>query len=153
MLLLLVSLAFSATPADVAEVKAYVTGAKSCQGIAPLSIIGDNMYTFTLDDFDALVNGVPTNELRVSFSVPICSFGGGMVKPPVGWPYSGTVEDLRWDGKVEAGTVPVPLHTISTIDLSDDGTNPVIGESNRSMWQAIYDRAIATVITQCHNRP
>jgi hypothetical protein len=153
MSLLLASLAFPATPADVAEVKVYVDGTKSCQGHKPLSIIGDNMYVFVLEDAEALVNGVWTNELRVSFSVPVCSFGGGMTKPPTGWPYSGTVEDLGWDGKVEAGTIPVTANTVSTIDFSDDGTDHTIGESNRAMWQSIYDRAIATVVTQCRNSP
>lgn len=153
MLLFLASLAFSATPADVAEVKAYVTGAKSCQGIVPLQFIGDDTYIYSLENTDALVNGTPINELRVSFSVPICSFGGGMKKPPTGWPNEGTVEDLTWNGAVEAGTIPAPANTISTIDFSDDGSGLVIGEANRVMWQAIYDRAIAAVITQCRNQP
>ena len=153
LLLSIVSLALSATPADVAEVKAYVSGIKSCQGISPLSLIGDDMYIYELHNADALVNGVPTNELRISFSVPICSFGGGMKKPLSGWPDEGTVEDLAWNGVVEAGTIKAPAYTISTIDFEDAGSGRVIGEKNRSMWQAIYDRAIATVIAQCRGNP
>lgn len=151
LLVSLVSLALSATPADVAEVKAYITGAKSCQGIKPLTMIGDETYAFFLFSADAVVNGVPTDELRVNFSVPICGFSGGVKSPPTGWPTEGVVEDLGWNGIVDSGTVN--FSGIASTSLDFQVGSPIIEETKRAMWQRIYDRAIDTVIAQCHNRP
>ena len=150
--LALFSLAFSATPADVAEVKAYVTGAKLCRGM-PLRFLGDKMYTYTVETTTAAVNGVDVDELRISFTVPICSFGGGMVRPPAGWPMSGTVEDLRWDGVIEAGEIDEPPTSVSSLDYSDDSTGHIIGPSNKAMWQGIYDNAVTSIVTMCRPTP